>query len=114
MAFQFPKQFRLKNKTEITRLFNEGKEIKVFPIKLLYLETSSCTKAVFSVPKRNFKHAVVRNRIKRQMREAFRLMQPLPINKPYLLFILYIGSKKPLFVNVAEALEKALNKVEKN
>ena len=49
-----------------------------FPIKTVYMKTlavgpqESNIQLLISVPKRHFKHAVDRNRVKRQLREAFR------------------------------------------
>ena len=49
-----------------------------FPIRVVYI-LKECAKAdepplqlLISVPKRRFKHAVDRNRVKRQLREAYR------------------------------------------
>jgi ribonuclease P protein component len=71
------KKERLKSRKLIGRLFEEGTSIKNFPFRLVYLSTEITSvfsvKASFSVPKRNFKKAVDRNRIKRLIREAYRL-----------------------------------------
>ena len=75
--FSFHKTERLCSKKIIDKLFIEGKTIFVYPVKIVYLETSLSSKfpvqAVFTVGKRNFKRAVQRNLIKRRMREAYRL-----------------------------------------
>ena len=72
MNFSFPKSEKLKSKKAIKHLFAEGNTVIKYPIKLFYLpiENSHKTKAAFSVPKHNFKKAVTRNRIKRQLRES--------------------------------------------
>jgi ribonuclease P protein component len=70
----FPKEERLKSRKAIERLFEEGSKSKHFPILLVYRFTDSDErKVMFSVSTRNFKKAVDRNRIKRQMREIYRL-----------------------------------------
>jgi len=77
-TFSFGKNERLCSKKLIDRLFTEGNHsIGIFPIRLVWLEVSTdvCDgiKILVSVPKRHFRHAVDRNRIKRQIREFYRL-----------------------------------------
>ncbi len=80
MAFRtFPKNEHLKSKKQIQALFHHGKAFSVFPLKVYYLVFPSPEpgpgRAGFSVPTRHFKKAVDRNRIKRQMRETYRLQK---------------------------------------
>lgn len=73
-----PKSERLCLKKDIGLLFEEGDKWHGYPFRVLMRQekgsndTSSATMLV-SVAKRNFKHATDRNRIKRQIREAYRL-----------------------------------------
>ena len=75
----FPKEEKLKSKIWIDALFSSGQSKKSFPVKAVYLTQDELTvhQAGFSVPKRQIKSAVDRNRIKRQMREAYRLNKAL-------------------------------------
>lgn len=71
----FSKQERLCSSTQIDRLFSEGnRQISVFPVRLVWLLTDDINgiQVLISAPKRNFHHAVDRNRIKRQIREFYR------------------------------------------
>ena len=71
----FRKQERLCSSTLIDSLFSEGnRQISVFPVRLVWLLTDNIdgVQILISVPKRNFHHAVDRNRIKRQIREFYR------------------------------------------
>ncbi len=72
----FKKEERLFEKKLIDRLFKEGNNFFQFPFKVVYLRLDEpavyLAKILISVPKRNFKRAVDRNRIKRLVREAYR------------------------------------------
>ena len=60
---------------------NSTSSYSAYPIRLLTLPTEEKNSILISVPKRHFKHAVDRNRIKRQIREAYRknkdILKPL-------------------------------------
>lgn len=88
LRFTLSKNERICSKLQIDRLFNGGSSHSMasFPIRAVYLleptngEQSSVSIMV-SVPKRCFKRAVKRNRVKRQIREAYRLNKHSIINK---------------------------------
>jgi ribonuclease P protein component len=73
----FPKEEKLCRKKLIEELYDKGLAIKTPAIILLHLHVSLFEKvpsqALFTVGKRNFKRAHDRNRIKRLLREAYRL-----------------------------------------
>ena len=75
--FLFPKQERLCSRKTIETIFESGKAINESPLRFLWVEASAeekiLLKIAISVPKRIFKRAVDRNKIKRQIREAYRL-----------------------------------------
>jgi ribonuclease P protein component len=76
--FFFPKSEKLCSDKLIDKLFTEGnREIGSFPVRLVYLQVSteeiSGINILVSVSKRHFKRAVKRNRVKRQLREYYRL-----------------------------------------
>lgn len=111
MNYRFPKNEKLKSKKTIERLFLEGKSVTKFPLKLFFLPTESVDevkiKAAVSVSKRNFKTAVHRNRIKRLLREAYRLNKHLLVEKTdqhYAIMILYTGKEMPEF----DAIDKKM------
>jgi len=72
------KKERLKSRKTISLLFSSGKPIQASPVKLLWvagIREDVPLEAGFAVPKKNIKHAVDRNHMKRLMREAYRLNQ---------------------------------------
>ncbi|WP_338770154.1 ribonuclease P protein component [Bernardetia sp. ABR2-2B] len=84
----FTKQERLSSVKDIETLFKKGKSLFVFPLKVVFtpkkvekeIQENSQNKIrparlLISVSKRNFKKAVDRNRIKRQIREGYRLQK---------------------------------------
>ncbi len=118
MNEKFPSSEKLKSKTLIDTLFSEGKSIKVYPVKLIYLpiknsEITTCKTGV-SVPKRIFKNAVDRNYLKRLMREGFRKNKYLVesnLSLKYALMFVYIGRKKADFINISECMISLMKKL---
>ena len=61
-------------------------------VLVIYTKNSTKTEIAFSVKKRDFKLAVHRNRIKRLLKEAFRLNQN-DLKENYTLFFIHLGNK---------------------
>ena len=80
----FNKQEKLKSRKLTKQLFAEGKSFLVFPIKVVYLPITDVVdfpiKIGVSASSRTFKHAVDRNRIKRVLKEQYRLNK-LPLHQ---------------------------------
>jgi ribonuclease P protein component len=109
------KQERLKSKKLIEKLYAEGDSVKNFPLRMMYVQTVHtsefpCQVGV-SVAKRNYKLAVDRNRLKRLMRETYRLQKQIVYNnldKPYVFMISYIGREEIKYEDLYLKMEKLL------
>lgn len=98
MEESFGKKEKLKSKVIIDRLFAEGKSVKKYPLRLVYLPLEKSSekknKVAVSVPKRSFKRAVDRIKLKRLMREVYRKNKYLVSNNlagSYALMLIYTG-----------------------
>ncbi|MEH6679528.1 MAG: ribonuclease P protein component [Sediminicola sp.] len=114
----FPKIEKLKSKKLIEKLFAEGKSISHYPLRLVYMKTSfedgTKVRAAVTASKRNFKSAVKRNRIKRLMRESYRLNKHLVIDNnedSYALMFLYLGKEMPTYGMLYDSLGAILKKL---
>ena len=115
MSFRFPKTEKLKSSKTIEKLFSEGKSFTKFPLKLIFIpqELEKPTQASFAVPKRSFKSAVDRNRIKRQLREAYRMHKPLILTnngKEFALLFLHFSKDKPKYAELEKSVVSLLKK----
>lgn len=122
--YRFGKQYKLCSKKLIDQLFNEGNELKNFPFILKY---TACTipnniapfQVVFVVPKKKFRLATTRNKIKRLMREAVRMKkQPLEdalnrSNQQLALFLLYLGKSSGDFDVFEQKINVLLSRLAK-
>jgi len=117
--FTFKKRERLCSKKRIDKLFSEGKSFLVHPLKFVYISSPISQKfpvqVAFSVGKKNFKHAVRRNFIKRKLRETYRLNKHLLYNaldkEHVAVFVIFIGKTVPDFKQVDDAMKKGINKL---
>ncbi|MEO1030819.1 MAG: ribonuclease P protein component [Bacteroidota bacterium] len=125
MSFKYGKKDKLKSQKHIEQLFNDGKAVTVYPLRLIYLETEfndgSIIKTGVSVSKRLHKTAVSRNRIKRLLREAYRLNKPIYFNNSstsYAFMILYLSKDGTTFEELNNKMKllfkKFLDKKSKN
>ncbi|WNW01137.1 ribonuclease P protein component [Tenacibaculum sp. HL-MS23] len=115
MRFTLGQQERLKSKKLIEKLYEEGKSIKVFPLRMVYIQTEHTSKfpvqVGVSVPKRNFKSAVDRNRIKRLLRETYRKEKHTiydAVNQPHVFMISYIARDEWTYADIERKMQKLL------
>jgi ribonuclease P protein component len=111
--FTYNKQQKVKSRKELDNLFKNGKSFLIFPLKVFYFfndkENENLVRCGVGVSKKHYAKAVDRNRIKRLMREGFRLNK-LPLEaaielKQLTFFMLFIDKTMPL--NYAAIEDKA-------
>ncbi len=118
MGLTYSNKEKLKSKKLIDQLFSEGRSVSAYPLRMVFLktihdDTNLITKAGVSVSKKHFKKAVDRNRIKRLLREVYRLNKSAYFNNittQYALMILYIGKDKPTYVEVEHSMNKLFDR----
>jgi ribonuclease P protein component len=118
----FTRPERLKSRKAISSLFRGGHSFVAYPLRVVWKESSpylaamSRVQVLISVPKRNFKSAVDRNRLKRQIREAYRLQKQEFYDKieasdlHISLMVSYIAKEALPFAEIEAGVRKLIRK----
>lgn len=120
LKHKFPKKEKLIHKKRFDFLFSEGKSLKSHPIQAIYLslempcfadfQVFSHSEVAFAVPKRHFKKAVDRNKIKRRMREAFRLNKR-KLKGNFIIIFIYKSCSYSDYIMVEKSIIHLLEKI---
>ena len=117
--FTFSKSERISSRREIDLLFEQGHSFLVYPLRIVFLsipktDDSVPVSVLISVPKRKLKRAVHRNRIKRLIRETYRLNKQDLLQKTFdsgrlLIAFVYLSGKIVSYREIDEVMKKALH-----
>lgn len=110
----FPKHNRLCGQLRIAQLYKTGHRFTAWPLRVTWQETEEKTQVLVWAPKSLFRRAVKRNRLRRLMREAYRLNQELLASeekKGFLIAFNYIDKEEQSYQTIDKAIRKALQKI---
>ena len=126
-SYTFSKEERLKSEKILSRLFQrDSNSFSKFPIRIVWIELNPAEveedtnppllQAAFTVPKRSFPKAVHRNKIKRKVREAFRLhkhilYERLPQKKHYRIMFIYTGKEALSYDKIEAAMTNIIERL---
>lgn len=115
----FSKEEKLCKTIAIDRLFTKGSSFISYPLRIVYLVEENCDNqgatVLISVSKKKFKRAVKRNRVKRLIREAYRLHKSelleilIRNNQHSDIAFLYLKDELPTFLEIEKSMIKALS-----
>jgi ribonuclease P protein component len=116
--FRLPAKERIKSRKTVESVFSEGSTWSSFPLRAVYLlkkEQEGNVQVAVSVPKKHFKKATDRNRIKRLLRETYRLQKNVLLEQVkerkllLQLFFIYTGKEIPEYGNLELVMKKCLD-----
>jgi ribonuclease P protein component len=120
-TFSYGKNEKLKGRKLTEQLFRKGNTFFISPVKVFYMQPETLldfpAKAGVGASGKNFKKAVERNRIKRILREAYRLEKPILLNyleakkKQVVFFILYTDKTLPHFQSIKTLMPLILQRL---
>lgn len=119
--FTLTKKERITGKNKIDNLFTNGKSFLKYPLKIVYIECESDSEypasILISVPKKRLKLAFKRNKIKRLIREAYRLNKNTIVNdllcseKQINIAFVYVKDDLTDYETIERSMRKVLNEL---
>lgn len=122
MTQTFSAEERIKSRKVLEAVYEKGEQMVVHPYRLRFMryefESGAPVQFAVSVPKRNVKSAVKRNKVKRRIREAYRLnkgdllSQIKDPSQGLALFLIYIGKEDQTYSFLEEKMKMLLKKLQ--
>ena len=123
MRSTFNKDEKISSKKATEFLFRKGKSFSSFPFRIIHslgdVKTKFPAQVLLTVPKKKFKKAVDRNRIRRQMSAAYRLNKSILYDslkthdKKLLIAIIYTSGKEELYSDIEAKIILSLQRLAK-
>lgn len=109
--YGLPKDNRLCGQKRIQRLYKEGRRFTSWPLRVTYMPSQGETEVLVWASKSLFKRAVKRNRLRRLMREAYRLNHMKELQETFLIAFNYIDKEMQPYATIERAMRKALIRI---
>lgn len=110
-----PRDERLRGRSATASLFAQkgGQGVSAFPLRAVWKlqQPNHPSQMMISVPKRHFKHAVKRNRLKRLVREAYRRHKHLLDDTPVMVAFLWTAQTMLTAQEVEQRMVQLLHKL---
>lgn len=113
MSNAFPKSEKLCGQVRISEFYRHSKRFVQWPLRVSYRPVEGDTRVLIWAPKSLFKHAVDRNRLRRLMREAYRLHAAdiRMAEQHYEIAFNYLDKQEQPYATIEKAMVKALRKI---
>ncbi len=123
-GYTLPASERLKLRKKIETLFQKGEAFSAFPLRVVYLLQAPDTDRVaaaqvgFSIPKKRVRKATMRNRIRRLLKESWRLQKQelypfIPPGMQLQCFLIFSGNETFSFPESLKAVNKVIDRLKK-
>ena len=121
VRYTFPKSERLCSRKLIDALYDQGSVLSVAPFRLSWMITELPAdvpaQVVIGVSKRRFRHAVLRNRLKRQIREVYRHHKQVLFDalrneeKKIAMMLIYTGKADAAYVDLDQKMQELMQRL---